>query len=49
MATETDFERIIREKQTYEAKLKESLKQRAEDEMRARRGKMSFEELLKSV
>lgn len=49
LATESDFEKIIREKQELEARLKEAVKQRGEDEMRARRGRMSFEELLKSV
>jgi hypothetical protein len=49
LATETEFERIIREKQDLEGRLKEAMRQRVEDEMRARRGRMTFEELLKSV
>ena len=32
-----------------EERLKEAIKERAEDEMRKRRGRMTFEELLKSV
>lgn len=49
LATESEFERVIREKQELEARLKEAMRQRIDDEMRARRGRMSFDELLNSV
>ncbi len=45
----SEFERLVREKKELENRLKEAMQQRAEDEMRERRCRMSFEELLKSI
>jgi ATP-dependent Lon protease len=45
----TDFEKIVSEKKQQEVRLKENIRIRIEEQMRAQRSHMTFEELMQSI
>jgi soluble cytochrome b562 len=45
----SEFDRMVRERKDLEDRLKQSIKQRAEDELRAQRSRMTFDQLLQTI
>ena len=45
----SDFDKLVRERKELEERLKQSIKQRAEEELRAQRSKMTFDQLLQTI